>query len=292
MQRKGIILAGGTGSRLFPLTKAVSKQLLPVYNKPMVYYPLSVLMMAGIREVLIVSTPHDLPQFRRLLGDGARWGMQFSYAEQAAPRGLPEAFIIGEPFLAGAPACLVLGDNIFYGNELGRMAEAAARQPAGATVFAYPVKDPERYGVVEFDAQGRAVSLEEKPAKPRSHFAVPGLYFYDGQAAEFAKALRPSSRGELEIVDLSRCYLEQGELNVIPLGRGMAWLDAGTHQSLLQASAFVETIEERTGIMISCPEEIAFRKGFIGRDQLLALGGELKASAYGQYLLDLAREGA
>ena len=292
MQRKGIILAGGTGSRLFPLTKAVSKQLLPVYNKPMVYYPLSVLMMAGIREVLIVSTPHDLPQFRRLLGDGVRWGMQFSYAEQAAPRGLPEAFIIGEPFLAGAPACLVLGDNIFYGNELGRMAEAAARQPAGATVFAYPVKDPERYGVVEFDAQGRAVSLEEKPAKPRSHFAVPGLYFYDGQAAEFAKALRPSSRGELEIVDLSRCYLEQGELNVIPLGRGMAWLDAGTHQSLLQASAFVETIEERTGIMISCPEEIAFRKGFIGRDQLLALGGELKASAYGQYLLDLAREGA
>ena len=292
MQRKGIILAGGTGSRLFPLTKAVSKQLLPVYNKPMVYYPLSVLMMAGIREVLIVSTPHDLPQFRRLLGDGARWGMQFSYAEQAAPRGLPEAFIIGEPFLAGAPACLVLGDNIFYGNELGRMAEAAARQPAGATVFAYPVKDPERYGVVEFDAQGRAVSLEEKPAKPRSHFAVPGLYFYDGRAAEFAKALRPSSRGELEIVDLSRCYLEQGELNVIPLGRGMAWLDAGTHQSLLQASAFVETIEERTGIMISCPEEIALRKGFIGRDQLLALGGELKASAYGQYLLDLAREGA
>ena len=292
MQRKGIILAGGTGSRLFPLTKAVSKQLLPVYNKPMVYYPLSVLMMAGIREVLIVSTPHDLPQFRRLLGDGVRWGMQFSYAEQAAPRGLPEAFIIGEPFLAGAPACLVLGDNIFYGNELGRMAEAAARQPAGATVFAYPVKDPERYGVVEFDAQGRAVSLEEKPAKPRSHFAVPGLYFYDGRAAEFAKALRPSSRGELEIVDLSRCYLERGELSVIPLGRGMAWLDAGTHQSLLQASAFVETIEERTGIMISCPEEIAFRKGFIGRDQLLALGGELKASAYGQYLLDLAREGA
>ena len=290
-RRKGLILAGGTGSRLFPLTRAVSKQLLPVYNKPMVYYPLSVLMLAGIREVLIISTPHDLPLFRQLLGGGEAWGMRFEYAEQDAPRGLPEAFIIGERFLDGAPACLILGDNIFFGNQLVKVLDGASARQAGATIFAYPVKDPERYGVVEFDAHGRAVSIEEKPAHPRSHYAVPGLYFYDGRVAEFAKSLRPSKRGELEILDLTRCYMERGELQVESLGRGMAWLDAGTHQSLLQAAAFVEAVEERTGVMISCPEEIAYRKGFIGREQLRGLGEALNASAYGQYLLGLACEG-
>jgi len=285
--RKGIILAGGTGSRLFPLTIGISKQLLPVYNKPMIYYPLSVLMLAGIREVLIISTPHDLPLFRRVLGSGEKWGMSFSYAEQAAPRGLPEAFIIGEPFLAGQPACLILGDNIFYGNNLTTLLKNAAARTTGATVFAYPVKDPERYGVVEFDAAGQAVSLEEKPLKPKSHSAVVGLYFYDQRVCRFARELTPSKRGELEILDLTRRYLAEGSLAVESFGRGTAWLDAGTHQSLLHAANFVEALEERTSIMISCPEEIAWRRGFIDAEQLLRLAGELKASGYGDYLRQL-----
>lgn len=288
MQRKGIILAGGTGSRLFPLTLGVSKQMLPVYNKPMIYYPLSVLMLAGIRDVLVISTPDDLPVFKRLLGDGGKWGMHFAYAEQSAPRGLPEAFTIGEEFLAGAPVCLILGDNIFYGRGLTDMLVRAAERTAGATVFAYPVKDPERYGVVEFDGDGKALSLEEKPTSPKSHFAVVGLYFYDSRVCELAGKLTPSKRGELEILDLTRIFLEEGTLSVETFGRGTAWLDAGTHQSLLHAANFVEAIEERTGVMISCPEEIAFRRGFIDATQLASLARELISTGYGKYLLDLA----
>lgn len=285
--RKGIILAGGTGSRLFPLTLGISKQLLPVYNKPMIYYPLSVLMLGGIRDVLIISTPHDLPLFERVLGSGETWGMHFEYAVQDAPRGLPEAFIIGEKFLNGAPACLILGDNIFYGEGLGKILAQASAKSSGATVFSYPVKDPERYGVVEVDDQGYALSLEEKPQAPKSNQAVVGLYFYDSRVCEFAKRLTPGRRNELEILDLTRCYLTENTLTVESFGRGTAWLDAGTHQSLLQAENFVEAIEERTGVMISCPEEIAFRKGFIDREQLHKLGAELEASGYGEYLLSI-----
>ena len=287
---KGIILAGGRGTRLHPLTLAVSKQLLPVYDKPMIYYPLSMLMLAGIREILVISTPEDLPGFRRLLGDGSDWGMKFSYAEQSEPRGLADAFIVGEYFLNGEKACLILGDNIFFGHGLPEQLQKASLLGKGATVFAYPVRDPERYGVIEFDKVGKAISLEEKPKQPRSNFAVPGLYFYDDRVVSFAKSLKPSMRGEIEITDLNHIYLEMGELQVIPLGRGVAWLDAGTHESLLQASNFVQTVEERQGLMISSPEEIAYRKGFINRDQLKRLSGNLGNTNYSQYLLRIASD--
>ena len=287
---KGIILAGGRGTRLYPLTLAVSKQILPVYDKPMIYYPLSMLMLAGIRDVLVISSPEDLPGFKRLLGDGAHWGMKFSYAEQAEPRGLADAFIVGEDFLAGERACLILGDNIFFGQGLPEDIQNASKLEKGALVFAYPVHDPERYGVIEFDEKGKAVSLEEKPKKPRSKFAVPGLYFYDERVVKFAKSLKPSARGEIEITDLNRIYMEMGELKVIPLGRGVAWLDAGTHESLLQASNFVQTVEERQGLMISSPEEVAYSMGFIDREQLKHLAEELGNTSYGNYLLRLANE--
>ena len=288
---KGIILAGGRGTRLHPLTLAASKQMLPVYDKPMIYYPLSILMLAGIREILVISTPEDLPGFRRLLGDGEAWGLQFYYAEQAEPRGLPEAFLVGREFIAGESACLILGDNIFFGHGLPEMLQTAARLDHGALVFAYPVQDPERYGVVEFDAQGKAISLEEKPKKPRSNYAMPGLYFFDERVGGFAASLKPSARGELEITDLSRIYLEMGELQVISFGRGIAWLDAGTHESLLQAANFVQAVEQRQGLMISSPEEIAYRQGFISREQLRTLAKNMGSNGYGSYLLRLADEG-
>ncbi len=288
---KGIILAGGRGTRLYPLTLALSKQILPVYDKPMVYYPLSMLMLAGIREILVISTPEALPGFCTLLGDGSQWGLKFTYAEQAEPRGLADAFLVKPDFIQGEPVCLILGDNIFFGHGLPEKLRHAARLNDGAMIFAYPVRDPERYGVVEFDAQGRALSIEEKPAKPRSNYAVPGLYFYDSHVMEMARSLKPSARGELEITDLNRMYLEQGKLQVEVMGRGVAWLDAGTHESLLQAANFVQAVEERQGMMISCPEEIAYRMGYISKAQLRALGETMKGNQYGQYLLRLADQG-
>lgn len=287
---KGIILAGGRGTRLYPLTLATSKQMLPVYDKPMIYYPLSMLMLAGIKEILVISTPEDLPVIRRLLGDGNSWGLQLSYAEQAEPRGLADAFLVGKEFIAGERVCLILGDNIFFGQGLPAQLTAAAHLERGALIFAYPVQDPERYGVVEFDAQGKAISLEEKPKNPRSHYAVPGLYFYDERVVEFAEGLKPSPRGEIEITDLNRIYLDMGELQVTPFGRGVAWLDAGTHESLLQAANFVQAVEDRQGLMISSPEEIAYRRGFITRDQLKVLAQQMGNNGYGNYLLRLANE--
>ena len=284
---KGIILAGGRGSRLLPLTIGISKQLLPVYDKPMIYYPLSLLMLAGIREVLIITMPEDLSAFQRLLGDGSKLGMSFTYAEQKEPRGLAEAFLIQPDFIAGQPVCLILGDNIFFGHGLSEQLETAAQLTQGALVFAYSVRDPERYGVIEFDSEGRALSIEEKPVKPRSRYAVPGLYFYDQQVGGLAASLKPSARGELEITDLNKLYLEKGELRVDMIGRGTAWLDAGTHESLLQASNFVQTVEERQGLMICCPEEIAFHRGYIEREQLFTLANDLGKTIYSDYLLRL-----
>jgi glucose-1-phosphate thymidylyltransferase len=281
---KGIILAGGRATRLYPLTHSISKQLLPVYDKPMVYYPLSMLMLAGIRDILVISTPDDLPAFRRLLQDGMQWGLHFEYAEQARPRGLADAFIVGREFIAGGPACLILGDNIFFGHGLSEQLQEAAALERGARVFAYPVRDPERYGVVEFDSDGRAISLEEKPKEPRSNYAVPGLYFYDGRVVGFAESLKPSKRGELEITDLNRLYLDLGELQVMPLGRGVAWLDMGTHESLLQAANFVQAVEERQGMMIACPEEIAYEMKFIDRKQVKLLASKINNNSYGAYL--------
>ncbi len=291
MARKGIILAGGSGTRLYPLTQAVSKQLLPVYDKPMIYYPLSVLMLAGIRDVLIINTPHEQVLFQRLLGDGAQWGMRFEYAVQPSPDGLAQAFLIGERFLDGAPSCLVLGDNIFHGPGLTALLRRADERADGATVFGYWVHDPERYGVAEFDASGRVIGIEEKPARPRSNYAVTGLYFYDGRAPQFAAALKPSARGELEITDLNRRYLEEGRLHLERLGRGYAWLDTGTHQSLLEASTFIETIEARQGLRICCPEEIAWINGWIGDEDLVRLARPLAKNGYGQYLLSLIERG-
>lgn len=287
MNRRGIILAGGSGTRLHPATLALSKQLLPVYDKPMVYYPLSILMLAGIQEILVISTPQDTPRFQQLLGDGQQWGLTLSYAVQPSPDGLAQAFLIGEEFLQGGPSALVLGDNLFYGHDLAPQLRQAYNAAQGATVFAYPVNDPERYGVVEFNAQGQAISLEEKPSKPKSRYAVTGLYFYDEQVVARAKSLRPSARGELEITDLNRVYLEAGELQVRVMGRGHAWLDTGTHDSLLEASQFIQTIEKRQGLKVSCPEEIAWRRGWIDDAQLRSLAAPLSKTGYGQYLLRL-----
>ncbi len=289
--RKGIILAGGSGTRLYPITQAISKQLLPVYDKPMVYYPLSVLMLAGIREVLVINTPHEQDLFKRLLGDGSQWGMRIEYAAQPSPDGLAQAFLIGREFLADSPSCLVLGDNIFYGHGLTELLQRANAREHGATVFGYRVRDPERYGVAEFDAYGKVVGLEEKPAQPKSNYAVTGLYFYDARVCDFAENLKPSPRGELEITDLNRCYLDDGSLQLEKMGRGYAWLDTGTHESLVEASTYIETIEKRQGLRVCCPEEIAFHNGWIDAAQLRALAQPLAKNGYGQYLLSLLEHG-
>jgi glucose-1-phosphate thymidylyltransferase len=289
--RKGIILAGGSGTRLYPITQGVSKQLLPVYDKPMIYYPLAMLMLAGIREVLVINTPHEQALFQRLLGDGSQWGMDIRYAVQPSPEGLAQAFLIGRQFIGGAPSCLVLGDNIFYGVGLTERLQRATTRPHGATVFGYWVRDPQRYGVAEFDTDGRVVGLEEKPAKPKSNYAVTGLYFYDERACDYAASLEPSPRGELEITDLNRHYLDEGDLHMEQLGRGYAWLDTGTHESLMEAGNFIQTIEHRQGLKVCCPEEIAFLKGWIGAEQLLRLAEPLAKTGYGQYLQNLVSLG-
>jgi glucose-1-phosphate thymidylyltransferase len=287
---RGIILAGGSGTRLYPVTQVVSKQLLPVYDKPMIYYPLSTLMLAGIREILVISTPEDTPRFEALLGDGRKWGIELSYAVQPRPEGLAQAFIIGRRFVGSDAVTLVLGDNIFYGHDLAGLLQKAVARKNGATVFAYPVKDPERYGVVEFDPHGRAISIEEKPKKPKSRYAVVGVYFYDNQVLDIAAKLRPSARGELEITDVNRAYLERGQLDVVPMGRGMAWLDTGTNESLLEAAQFIETIERRQGLKVACPEEIAYRMGFVSAEALRELAKPLAKSGYGEYLLRVVEE--
>ena len=291
MIKKGIILAGGSGTRLYPLTKVISKQLMPIYDKPMIYYPLSTLMLAGIKDILVITTPRDSESFQNLLGDGSQWGIKISYKVQSNPDGLAQAFIIGEDFINGKGCALILGDNIFYGHDLSKLVKIATQKDDGATVFAYYVKDPERYGIVEFDKNRKAISLEEKPNKPKSNFAVTGLYFYDKNVVEYAKSIKPSARGELEITDLNKIYLEKGNLNVETLGRGYAWLDTGTHESLLQAASFVETVQDRQGLKIACPEEIAYNLGYINKEQLKELAKPLVKNEYGQYLLAIADGG-